>query len=179
MTLTLIACVDAENGIGKAGTLPWHVPEDMQFFRDITTFVHVASKKNAVIMGRKTWESIPEKFRPLSQRWNIVVSSTQKGEHDGAYFVPSVEAAIECAKTLDAETMFIIGGSSLYAYALEHLFVDEMYITHLSDTFACDIFFPEYNKQAFHIDTILTGSSNNIAYKILLYTNTQVAQEGA
>jgi len=70
-SFSIVVAVDSEFGIGKVGTLPWHLPADMKHFKTVTT--HNASD-NVVIMGRKTWDSIPEKFRPLSQRLNIVIS---------------------------------------------------------------------------------------------------------
>ena len=62
---SIIIAVDDKNGIGKNGTLPWRIKEDMEFFRTVTSTTKKKHRQNAVIMGRKTWESIPEKHRPL------------------------------------------------------------------------------------------------------------------
>jgi len=62
---SIVIAVDDKNGIGKEGALAWSIKEDMQFFKHITTNTQKKGKQNAVIMGRKTWESIPEKYRPL------------------------------------------------------------------------------------------------------------------
>ena len=72
---SLVVAMDEERGIGKQGTLAWRLPADLKHFKEITTEVKDMKKQNAVIMGRKTWESLPEKFRPLPQRLNIVVTT--------------------------------------------------------------------------------------------------------
>ena len=70
----IIVVADFNSGIGKNGMLPWHLPGDMRHFKELTITAQSKSKKNAVIMGRKTWESIPEKFRPLKKRINSVLT---------------------------------------------------------------------------------------------------------
>lgn len=77
--LTLIVACTASNGIGKNGNLPWRLSKEMGYFARVTTSTP-ANKRNAVIMGRKTWESIPDKFRPLKERINIVVTSRDLSE---------------------------------------------------------------------------------------------------
>ncbi len=97
--------------IGKDGGIPWHVPEDMAHFRATTT-------GHPVIMGRRTWESFPEKFRPLPDRTNIVISSSF-ADLPGAVVVPSLDAAFETAQARPgAEEVWIIGGGRVYAEAM-------------------------------------------------------------
>ena len=108
--------------IGRNGDMPWHVPEDLAYFKKTTLGA-------PVIMGRKTWESFPPRFRPLPGRVNIVISSSvaEPQEKDGAFWMPSLQAACSFAAFLpvpedhpnDAPTAWIIGGGSLYAQALE------------------------------------------------------------
>ena len=71
--LTLIVAATTKNGIGRSGTMPWHLPKDLAYFSRVTTNAPVA-QVNVVLMGRNTWESIPHKFRPLKKRINIVFS---------------------------------------------------------------------------------------------------------
>ena len=109
---TIIVAMDRHGGIGAKGTLPWRVRSEMQHFYNTTTHAP-AGKINAVIMGRRTWESLPHR---LSKRLNIVVSRrTQPGVHDGALWVNSLEDALTKADEFgDVHIAFIIGGTSLF-----------------------------------------------------------------
>ena len=102
--LSLIAAVARNRVIGKDNQLLWHLPEDMKHFREVT-------RGKPVIMGRKTWESLPEKFRPLPGRHNIVVSRNLDYKAPGATLVSSLEDAIDLTRSAD-ET-FVIGGETL------------------------------------------------------------------
>src|SRR5690606_27279534 len=100
-------------------------------------------KHNAVIMGRVTWESLPEKFRPLPHRENIVIS-TQTLSLSGAAVYHSLASAIALAAARPGiESLFIIGGASLYRQALEQLDLDGIYLSHIHADYACDSFFPD------------------------------------
>ncbi|MFC3300159.1 dihydrofolate reductase [Arthrobacter agilis] len=99
--------------IGKDGGIPWHVPEDLAHFRATTT-------GHPVIMGRRTWESFPERFRPLPDRTNIVISRSA-GELPGAVVVPSLETALAlAADSPGAGEIWIIGGGRVYADGMAH-----------------------------------------------------------
>ncbi|MHA7279259.1 dihydrofolate reductase [Arthrobacter sp. MDT2-2] len=102
-----------ENGvIGRDGGIPWHLPEDLAHFRATTT-------GHPVIMGRRTWESFPEKFRPLPDRTNIVLSGSGTVDLPGAIVVDSLDAAFEAAQASPgAEEIWVIGGGRVYAAAL-------------------------------------------------------------
>lgn len=112
--------------IGKDGTLPWHVPEDMALFKRATL-------GHPVIMGRKTWESFDLRWRPLPGRDNIVVTRDSSYEAPGARVASSLEAAYDMASNSSSEDMLVwlIGGAQLYAYALEHDLADAALVTHL------------------------------------------------
>lgn len=98
--------------IGRDGGIPWHVPEDLAHFRATTT-------GHPVIMGRRTWESFPDKFRPLPDRTNIVISGSAPGAFPGAVVVHSLDAAMEAAASSPgAEEIWIIGGGRVYADAM-------------------------------------------------------------
>ncbi|MBI5899205.1 MAG: dihydrofolate reductase [Rhodocyclales bacterium] len=106
--LILIAALARNGVIGKDNRLPWHLPADLRHFKALTG-------GHAVIMGRKTWESLPEKFRPLPGRQNIVVTRNAAYRAEGASVAASLPAAIAAARGSQA---FVIGGAELYAAAL-------------------------------------------------------------
>lgn len=108
MTIALVWAQDRVGAIGRAGTIPWQVPEDMARFKEITG-------DGAVIMGRKTWESLPERFRPLPGRRNIVLTRAAGYRADGAEVTDGLEAALALTGHLAA----IIGGGEIYSAAME------------------------------------------------------------
>ena len=122
----------ARNGvIGKQGQLPWHLPEDLAHFKRTTL-------GQAVVMGRVTWESLPEKFRPLPGRTNVVVSRQTSFEATGAQVVSSLEAAMALFPT--NEVVWLIGGAQLYAQALP--LVSQIVVTEIDADFEGDAFAP-------------------------------------
>lgn len=132
----LIVAMTGDGVIGLDNKLPWHIPEDMKNFKELTT-------GNVVVMGRKTYESIPEKFRPLPNRDNIVVStqmSNNSSNYNGIIVVPSLEEALNKSKEFNKE-IFIIGGAQLYEAALP--FVEKMYISFVKGSYHGNVFFPE------------------------------------
>lgn len=134
----VLACT-LDSGIGKAGTIPWHIPEDLSRFRHITQSTSDPGKQNMVIMGRKTWESLPKK--PLSKRRNVVI--TQSLMHvAGAECVPSLNDALLLAATdPNIESVFVIGGAQLYNEALRHPQCETLHVTMINAYFECDTFF--------------------------------------
>lgn len=130
--LSLIAAVARNRAIGRAQSLLWHLPEDMRHFRETTT-------GNTVIMGRRTWESLPKAFRPLPNRRNIVLSRDPAYHAPGATLATSFEQARLLAGS--AEEVFVIGGAELYRQALA--LADRLYITEVASTPPGDAFFPE------------------------------------
>lgn len=130
--LSLIAAVARNRVIGKDNQLLWHLPEDMKYFRETT-------RGKPVIMGRKTWESLPEKFRPLPGRHNIVVSRNPDYAVPGATLSTSLEEAIRQAGNNDE--VFVIGGETLYRQALP--LAHRLYLTEIDRDYTGDAFFPE------------------------------------
>ena len=136
--ISIIVAVAENNVIGKNNTLIWHLPADMKFFKEKTT-------GHCVITGRKNYESIPEKFRPLPNRTNIVITR-QKGYHaPGAIVVGSIEEAIEKAKQTGDDEIFIIGGAEIYRQCMN--LADVIYLTHIHHNFDGDAFFPEIDHE--------------------------------
>jgi len=135
----IIAAMDESRVIGRNGEIPWDYPEDMKHFRQKTT-------GHPVIMGRKTYQSIPEDYRPLPDRTNIVL--TRSGfdpEDESAEIVNSLDEAYEEARELD-ERAFVIGGASVYEAALED--ADRMILTEVHREVEGDTFFPDWDDEA-------------------------------
>lgn len=133
--LALIAACARGGVIGIENRLPWHLPEDMKFFRETT-------RGKPVIMGRKTWESLPDAFRPLPGRLNIVVSRNPDFQAAGGQVVASLEAARAAAG--DADIAFVIGGAELYRQALP--LADRLLLTEIDRDYAGDAFFPDFDR---------------------------------
>ncbi|MBS0352560.1 MAG: dihydrofolate reductase [Proteobacteria bacterium] len=133
--LALIAACARGGVIGIENRLPWHLPEDMKFFRETT-------RGKPVIMGRKTWESLPDAFRPLPGRLNIVVSRNPDFQAAGGRVVASLEAALAAAG--DAEIAFVIGGAELYRQALP--LADRLLLTEIDRDYAGDALFPDFDR---------------------------------
>ena len=136
--LVLIAAVARNGTIGSDNQLLWKLPEDMQFFK-------AATSGHPVVMGRKTWESIPPRFRPLAQRRNIVVTRNAQYAAPGAECVGSIDAALAL---LAAEPMaFVIGGAEIYGQTLPH--AQELLLTEIDHDFAGDAAFPIWSREDF------------------------------
>eukprot|EP00052_Salpingoeca_macrocollata_P021435 m.183639 g.183639 ORF g.183639 m.183639 type:complete len:211 (-) comp21530_c0_seq1:38-670(-) len=143
----LVVAADEALGIGKAGSLPWRLKSDMAFFKQTTSTTESAEKHNAVVMGRKTWQSIPARFRPLAGRKNVVVTRTpeqlRKEVPAEVLVVDSFVAALEATTTDSAiETVFVIGGGEIYKEAMAHPNCARIYLTRVQGTFDCDTFLP-------------------------------------
>lgn len=150
MNVNMIVAVDAAGGIGKGGALPWpHMKEDMSSFMRLTT----DGPKPAVVMGRRTWESLPPRHRPLARRMNIVVSNTITSA-PGANVVDTVDAALLVASRCNVDKLWIIGGGAVYKSAFESWVpIGRVVVTqfeHRDDE--CDTFFPmDYLEERFHV----------------------------
>ena|SRR3989338_305412 len=139
-SIAIIVALSAETrAIGNAGQLLWHLPDDMKRFKELTT-------GHPVIMGRKTWESIPLKFRPLPNRTNIVVTRQAGYKAEGAIVVDGLsDAFLVAKKAVGADETFVIVGGQIYADSLPY--ATRLYLTLVDDTSLADTFFPEYEKE--------------------------------
>lgn len=147
---SIIVAFDSQYGIGKNGRLPWSLPADLKHFKEITTTVTSPAKKNAVIMGRKTWESLPQKFKPLPGRVNMVLSKDPKLDLPTEVLrSKSLDDALSKLSRPDIENVFVIGGAQIYAQAIEHPLCQKLYVTHVQGMLGCDTFFPPISKQFF------------------------------
>jgi dihydrofolate reductase len=134
-TLTVIAAVARNGVIGLENRLPWHLPADLKHFRALTL-------GHTVIMGRKTWESLPAGFRPLPGRRNIVVTRDGSYRAEGAAVASSLPAAIAAT---DGGEAFVIGGAELYKAALP--LADGLQLTEIDATYPGDTYFPAIEPQ--------------------------------
>lgn len=146
-SFTLIAAVDDAGGIGRGGGLPWRLRADMEFFRRTTT--GAGGGANAVILGRKTWESLPPRFRPLPERRNVVVSRQSAFIAPGAEVAAGLEEALARARAGAggaAGEVFVIGGAEIYAAALRHPDCGRILLTRVAGRHDCDVFFPQFDR---------------------------------
>ncbi len=153
-TIALIVAMGNNNEIGKNNQLLWSLPKDMQFFKN-TTNGHV------VIMGRKNWESIPEKFRPLPNRENYVLTRNNNYIAKDALVFTQLEDAIQHATSkFPDKVIFIIGGAEIYNLALENVTIHQLYITHVQSSFDADTYFPKIDLSAWQSELIFSHDAD-------------------
>jgi dihydrofolate reductase / thymidylate synthase len=162
-SLELIVAHDQNLGIGKNNDMPWQLPTDMAHFKHLTT-EQTNSVLNTVIMGRKTWESIPEKFRPLPNRINIVLSRTPQQLPDNVLQAHSLNDAIEQAAS--DSRIFIIGGGQIFTEALQHPGCTALHVTHIHSNYDCDTHFPKYTHlfKQIDINKVTDTSGTNLSF---------------
>jgi dihydrofolate reductase len=134
----MIAAVARNLTIGKDNDLPWKLPDDMKFFMSTT-------KGHYVVMGRKNYDSLHEKFKPLPNRTNIVVTRQQNFNAPGCVVTHNVADAIELARKENETEAFIIGGAEIYKLAMAD--ADRLYLTEIEAEVDGDTFFPRFSKQ--------------------------------
>ena len=160
----LIWAQNADGVIGLGDTIPWHIPEDLKHFNEITM-------GSTLIMGRSTWLSLPEKFRPLPGRRNLVLSSNLEFDAPGAEVFSSLETAFSSATT---EWVWVIGGSRVYKESL--LFADRLEVTQVDlpwvvgDTFAPPIPYAFKRSSSGLKDGEWLTSKNDLQYRFESYT---------
>lgn len=159
------------------GTIPWTIPEDMKHFRKVTTKYGMSPEeqktmKNVVIMGRKTWESLPDQVRPLKDRINIVLTSKPsiiKGVNaPNLHAIDSLDNALQFLDAdyaNSAKNTFLIGGARVYEEGLYHKNCRELFLTRLGLNYECDTF---VNKEIFknfkHMETSATRAHKGIPF---------------
>jgi dihydrofolate reductase/thymidylate synthase len=189
--LSLIVAHDNKYGIGKNNNLPWKLSQELNYFKYITTkspnrsLPHV-NFMNAVIMGRKTWDSIPSKFRPLPDRLNIVLTRNPeilaKEPPQNTYFTDKLQEGIDFSHDYITKILgktvgeiFIIGGGSIYHEAFQRSDIVNLYFTHIYEDFNCDTFisskenFPKLVEN-YHLSTVSEfHQEKNIYFRYLKY----------
>lgn len=146
--ITLIVACDKKWGISKNGSIPWNSKKDLSFFRKITM-------NKIIVMGKKTWDSLP--IKPLPNRTNIIISKTLTG--DNIYNSP--EKVIEKYKNND---LVIIGGSEIYKWFFKNVIIDNIYLTEVCDDFNCDTFVDFLKDTPF--ETFDSFEENGVIYNL-------------
>jgi dihydrofolate reductase len=157
MTIGIEWAQSANGVIGRDGALPWHLPEDMAHFRALTAGA-------SVVMGRRTWDSLPARFRPLPGRRNVVLTRDTNWRAEGAEVVHTVDDAVAG----DGD-VWVMGGAEIYAAALP--FAELAVITELEQEFEGDTYAPELDPSWIAVDTDPAGgwheSSTGLRYRFL------------
>ena len=163
MKLSIIVAASENNVIGRNNDLPWHLPADLKYFKE-TTMGH------CVVMGRKNYESIPPKFRPLQGRTNIVITRQQDYKADGAVVVNSIQEAIDYSKNKNETECFITGGGEIFSQSLQYS--EKIYLTRIHAVIEGDIHFPELKmnewKEVSRKD-VLPDEKNKYSFSFLVY----------
>lgn len=157
--ISIIVAIAENNAIGKDNDLLWHISEDLKYFKRITL-------GSPIIMGRKTWESLP--FKPLPKRENIVISNNKDYKLDNATVFHSLEEAVQYVKKF--ENCFIIGGGMIYNTILP--FCDKLYITKVHKSFEADTFFPEIDSNQWELESeseIQKDEPSGLEFQFLVY----------
>lgn len=136
--ISIIVAVSEDLGIGKNNDLLWHLPEDMKRFKRLTT-------GNTVIMGKRTWESLPK--RPLPGRKNVVITDIPHENFEGAVAAYSIDDAV--AKCKGDNEIFIMGGGSIYRQFMP--LADRLYITHVHKSQDADVYFPKIDPEIWEV----------------------------
>lgn len=157
--IVIIAAVARNRVIGRDNQLIWNIPEDMAHFKALTA-------GHTVLMGRKTWESLPPRFRPLPGRRNIVISRQADYDAPGAELATSLEAGIALANA--DETIFVIGGAEIYRQAMD--LADHLEITEVDLSPEGDSWFPEITKTDWNTTRRTDFVSNGTACSFVRYT---------
>ena len=134
MIISIIVAIGKNQVIGKNNQLIWHLPKDMKFFMDTTM-------DTVVIMGRKNYESIPKKYRPLKNRKNVIITRNKSYKAEGCIVVNSIGESLEVLNNIENKEVFVVGGGEIYKKFLEKGLIDRMYITHIDEHFDGDTFF--------------------------------------
>jgi len=161
MIISVIVAVSENNVIGKNGKIPWHLPQDLKYFKKTTMGHHI-------VLGRKTYESIG---RPLPGRQNIVVTANQEYKAEGCMVVHSLGAAIATARMNNENELFIIGGSSLYETMMPD--AEKLYLTKVATTIEDgDAFFPDFDSRMWieaNSYPFLPDDEHKYAYTMIVY----------
>ena len=178
----IVAYCKQNNGIGLNNKIPWFLKNDLKNFQQITSKTFKSHTKNMIVMGRKTWDSIPAKNKPLKNRINVVLTRNKdvrlkhsiESNKDTIvkYDFDEIIEVVKLNKDFNISNIFIIGGESIYKMALESQHISKIYVTEIYEEYDCDTFFPQIDKEKYTLSYISNFySENNIYYRYLEYSN--------
>lgn len=176
----LIAAASQNRGIGKNNDLPWKLKKEMEYFNRMTTVTTSDSKKNVVIMGRKTWESFPPKYRPLPGRINFVMSRSDLDlkQYENVFAFKTWDEINEKLTNKEFQKLYekiwIAGGSNIYKDALNSKFFYRLYLTEINKEYDCDTFFPEFSNVKTVSDPLVPKGiqeESGVTYEFKVYEN--------
>jgi dihydrofolate reductase len=164
----VVVAADLDWGIGKDAGLPWpKLRGDMAHFRRVTTSTVREGARNAIVMGRKTWESKEVGCKPLPKRLNVVVSRGEYAVPEGVVAARSLDEAVHVK---DVESIFVVGGAGLLREALVHPELRYVYLTRIEGRYACDVVMPDLDARKFYRDATwegeAVGEDNGVRYRI-------------
>lgn len=167
---SLIVAMDKNRGIGKDGGLPWHLTSDLKHFKQITLSA-AEGKVNAVVMGRKTWESLPNLYRPLPGRLNIILTRNKEiNVPAGCFRCADLDSALEMlSQRCDIDRVFVIGGASVYQQSIDLPGCECVYVTEIDGVFECDVFFPEIPPRFQCVAVSERFDEKNIGFSFVTY----------
>lgn len=154
--ISIIVAVSEDLGIGRDNDLLWHIPEDLRRFKQLTL-------GNTVVMGRRTWESLPK--RPLPGRTNVVITDIPDQDFEGAVSAYSIEDAL--AKCEKGKEVFIMGGGSIYRQFMP--LADRLYITHVHRKAPADVWFPKIDRRKWKVIEKKDYKEEQIPYSYVIY----------
>jgi dihydrofolate reductase len=168
VSFDVVVAADREWGIGKANGLPWpKLKGDLAHFKKITCEAS-EGRRNAIVMGRKTWESAEVAGRALPRRLNIVITRRGLTPPDGVLVVGSLDGALDAASR-EAEGTFVVGGAEIFREAFAHGKLRHVYLTRVEGAFGCDVHIPDLDALGFTRDAWtgeLANEENGVRYRI-------------
>ncbi|QHO17640.1 hypothetical protein S83_033588 [Arachis hypogaea] len=183
----VVVAATPDMGIGKDGKLPWKLPTDLKFFKEVTVITSDPGKKNAVVMGRKTWDSIPLKYRPLPGRLNVVLTRSDSFDiaiAENVVICRSMASALELLAeppySLSIEKIFVIGGGQIFRETLNAPGCEAIHITEIQTSIECDTFMPPVDSSVFQLwYSSFPKMENNIRYSFTTYVRVRRSVEHA
>lgn len=175
--MNIIVALCNKNGIGFNNKIPWNILADLKYFKKVTSHSNSPILKNVVIMGRKTWDSIPTKFRPLDNRINIVLSNNKDLKLEGAFVCNSITESFNILNKIsnaNMDNVFIIGGESIYNQAINNNKVKKIYVTEIYENFECDSYFPSIPDHFKLISVSSFKNENDSHFRYLVYLNNKI-----
>tara|TARA_B100001063_G_C16742454_1_gene545542 strand:+ start:822 stop:1337 length:516 start_codon:yes stop_codon:yes gene_type:complete len=160
MGVNIIVAYCKGNGIGKNNALPWYIPQDLKHFSNLTKG---NNKINMIVMGRKTWDSLPRK--PLPNRFNAILSNHLIIDNETTKTFKSLSQVVDFSRENGYQTLWVIGGAEIYKMALNLDIVDEIHVTEINEEHECDAFFPEISEDSYKL-VLERDIGEKICYKI-------------